>query len=511
MKPSTELFDLIKSLSKSEKRFFKLSSSLQTGEKNYLRIFDAIEKQKDYDEEALKNTFKGETFIKHLPSEKNHLYKLILKSLRGYHSDSSISSILKQEIKNVEILYKKALYKECKKFLKRAKKAAQEHEKFYYWFELISWEKQLIEEEYEQGIFTYDLDKLIEEELMVIEKLRNLAEYQMIYSRINYVFRSGNFNKNDSERKVVEEIANHHLIKGKNTAISDRAASICYYIQGLCNITNRDFATAQSKFLRTKQILDNHQKVKQDLPIRYVRTMKNLIFCNIASKNLNKAQQLINDLKGLSGQKGFNSIDVKVKIFTFSSNTQIMVYDRQGEFQKALSTVEEMKEGLELYRYKLSKEQAILFYYNIAYIYFGVGWHKDALKWVNKILNDNEQTLRQDVYNFTRLFNLLIHYELGNYDLLEYIIKSTSRHLKKSEKDYQAEEVLIKFLKKLIRVDSKEERVAMFVEGKKELLELFEDPGERIVQEYFDFISWYDANINDVTFAEAIKKNYVSS
>ena len=115
MKPSTELFNLIKSLSKSEKRFFKLSSSLQSGEKNYLKIFDYIEKQKDYDEEKLKDYFKKDTFIKHLPSEKNHLYKLILKSLRSYYSEQDINSIIKQEIKNVEILHKKALYKECKK------------------------------------------------------------------------------------------------------------------------------------------------------------------------------------------------------------------------------------------------------------------------------------------------------------------------------------------------------------------------------------------------------------
>ena len=75
MKPSTELFKLIKSLTKSEKRFFKLSSSLQSGEKNYLKIFDFIERQSSYDEEELKKTYEGETFIKHLPSEKNHLYK----------------------------------------------------------------------------------------------------------------------------------------------------------------------------------------------------------------------------------------------------------------------------------------------------------------------------------------------------------------------------------------------------------------------------------------------------
>jgi hypothetical protein len=54
MKPSTELHDLIKSLTKSEKRFFKLHSSLQSGDKNYLRIFDAIDKQKVYDEDAIK-------------------------------------------------------------------------------------------------------------------------------------------------------------------------------------------------------------------------------------------------------------------------------------------------------------------------------------------------------------------------------------------------------------------------------------------------------------------------
>jgi hypothetical protein len=130
MKPSNELFDLIKSLNKSEKRFFKLSSSLQSGDKNYLKIFDYIDARDDYEEEEMREHFKEERFIKHLPSEKNHLYKLVLKSLRGYYADNSVNSILKEEIKNIEILYKKALFKECKKFLKRAKAMAQENEKF---------------------------------------------------------------------------------------------------------------------------------------------------------------------------------------------------------------------------------------------------------------------------------------------------------------------------------------------------------------------------------------------
>jgi len=482
MKPSAELFDLVKSLSKSEKRFFKLSSSLQTGEKNYLQIFDAIEKQTIYDEAALKKQFEKETFVKHFPSEKNHLYKTILKSLRGFHADSSISSVLKQEIKNVEILYHKALYKECKKFLTRAKKVAKDYEKFYYWFELINWEKQLIEEEYERGIFTYDLNKLISEELLVIEKLRNLAEYQMIYSRINYIFRGGSFTNNEEEKKEVQIISNHHLIKGKNTAISERATSICYYIQGLCNITRRDFHAALEKLNRTKTILDNNPKIKQDLATRYVRTMKNLIFMNISTKNLDKAQQLINEMKKLPSQKGFSTIDVELKIFTFSHNTQVMVHDRRGEFEEAIVTIDSMIEGLKKYENTLSKEQAILFYYNIAYIYF-----------------------------VSKIFNLIIHYELGNIDLLEYTIKSTSRHLKKTNKDYLAQDSIIKFIKKLIKLDNREDELQHFINGKKELENLFKDPNERIVQEYFDFLAWYNSKIDNTSFPEAIKKKLISS
>ncbi len=256
MKPSTELHDLVRSLTKSEKRFFKLHSTLQAGDKNYLRIFDAVDRQRTYDEEALKRQFARETFIRHFPSEKNHLYKLILKALRAYHAESTISGILKQEIKNIEILYDKALYKECNKLLLRAKRIARENEKFYYLFELLNWEKMLLEEAYESGEFTKDLDGLITEESEMLEKLRNLAAYHILYSKINYVFRSGGYVRSEEEHAMVEEIAQHPLIVGRNTALSHRAATICYYTQGFCAWAKRDWRTGLSKFLRVKEILD---------------------------------------------------------------------------------------------------------------------------------------------------------------------------------------------------------------------------------------------------------------
>lgn len=504
MKPSTELFDLIKSLTKSEKRFFKLSSSLQSGEKNYLKIFDYIEKQKKYDEEELKNHFSKTTFIKHLPSEKNHLYKLVLKSLRAYYSDQSISSQLKQEIKNVEILHKKALYKECRKFVKRAKKMAMDHEKFYYWFELISWEKKLLEEAIEQGDFNYDLDKLIEEEEMVIAKLRNLAEYQILYSKINHIFRSGGFSRNSEERKVVDEIADYHLIKGKNTAISTRATSMCYYIKGLCAATNRDFDDAFLFFNKVRLVLDRDPKIKSDLSKRYVLTLGHLIRGHVDNENYDEAYSLIQELRGLASQKSFKSIDVSVAIFTMSYNSELLYYNKKGDFEKSIGLIDEIEAHTKELKNKISKEQEVLFSYNIAYAFFGIGDYKKALFHLNKVLNDNEQNLRQDIYSFARIFNLIIHYELENYDFLEYIIKSTARYLNKHDKDYKIEDVFIRNIRKLAKHADEGNEKGVLAEVNKEIQDLLQDTNERVIIDYFDIENWFKAKVNGVSFSEAI-------
>lgn len=511
MKPSTELFDLIKSLTKSEKRFFKLSSSLQSGDKNYVKIFDTIDAQNEYSEDAIKEEYKNETFIQHFPSEKNHLYKLILKSLRNYYADQSISSILRQEIKNIEILQKKGLYKEGHKFLQRAKKMAMEHEKFYYVFELINMEKQLLEEDYESGEFTRDLNELVKEEAEVIEKLRNLAEYHIIYSRINYVFRKEGFAHNEEERNIVSEIENHHLIKGKNTALSSRASTICYYIKGLCATTNRQYQDAFTFFGKSKEIFDRHPNIRADLAKRYLKTLSNLLYCYIDSKNYDAAFNLIKDMHELRDKPGFDTLEMEVKIFTSTHIAELMLHNKMGEFNKAVRLSKDIAVGMEKYKGRINKEQQLVFSYNISYAYFGTEQFKDALFWINQVLNDPEQTLRQDIFGFARIFNLLIHFELGNHELMEYTIKSTSRYLNKKEKDYQIEGEMIKYLKKLIKVTIEFDRKEIYEKMISEFEKMLENPVERIILEYVDVLSWLDSKISKRPFAESVKKRNLAA
>ena len=86
----------------------------------------------------------------------------------------------------------------------------------------------------------------------------------------------------------------------------------------------------------------------------------------------------------------------------------------------------------------------------------------DAVRVAFEILNDNEKVLRQDLYAYARLINLLIHYELGNFDLIEYLIKSTQRFLNKKNRDFEVEKLIITNIRKLSKSSSKEKTLEIF-------------------------------------------------
>lgn len=508
MKPSTELFRLIKSLSKSEKRYFKLTSSLQTGEKNYIKLFDAIEMQSEYDEVLIKEKFKDEVFINHLPSEKNHLYSLILKSLRGFYSDKSAASILQEQLRNIELLYNKALYKECAKTIKKAKKIAYDYEKYYFLLDLINWEKTISEEIYSKGHNSLFTNDLINEETDCLEKLKNIAEYQKLYSRISYAIRRGGYRRNKAEAGMIKEIATHPLITGKNTAITTKATVSCYMIKGLCAATEKESEESYTNFKKVIAIMENNPLIMKEIPKRYIKAINSLLYNHMDNQNWDEVFSQIKKMKSLSTKSGFESIDIQLLLFGLPHNAELNIHIRRGDFDKAIEIVPSILKGIEDYKGKLSGEKIMLFYYNMSRAYFGAGDYKNALKYINLVLNNFEIGLREDVYTFSRLIDLVIHYELGNFDLLDYSIKSTKRTIVKNRKNYDFELAFLQDLQKMIKVKNVQNLLSLLVSFKANLKQILEDPYEKVALEYFDFISWLDSKIENKRFDQVIKEKF---
>ena len=132
--PSTKLFNLIKSLSGSEKRYFKLFATKNKSNKTnkYVLLFEAIDMQVVFDDEKLKEIiYKNEPILSRKYSEiKAYLYDLILKSLHGYDEKSSVDFKIKGLLHSVRVLYKRSHYEDCKELLQKVKKLAYIYESF---------------------------------------------------------------------------------------------------------------------------------------------------------------------------------------------------------------------------------------------------------------------------------------------------------------------------------------------------------------------------------------------
>lgn len=109
MKKRDALYDLIKSLTQNEKRYFKIYASRHTiGKENkYVKLFESIDKLNNYDEAKLKAKIKKESFAGHLAASKNYLYNLILECLDIYHKDSSIDRQISKYINIAGFFLKK--------------------------------------------------------------------------------------------------------------------------------------------------------------------------------------------------------------------------------------------------------------------------------------------------------------------------------------------------------------------------------------------------------------------
>ncbi|MBS1496136.1 MAG: hypothetical protein JSS85_04490, partial [Bacteroidetes bacterium] len=141
---SDTLFQLIHSLEKSEKRHFKLYIKRSSSKEDLkiIRLFDAIDRQSEYDEKQLLKTLSDFTKPQ-FSNLKTHLYKQLLASLRLLKTNDNIDLKLSEHLDNARLLYNKGLKIQSLHILERAKEMARANQKMNFLVQAISLEKKI--------------------------------------------------------------------------------------------------------------------------------------------------------------------------------------------------------------------------------------------------------------------------------------------------------------------------------------------------------------------------------
>ena len=502
------LFQLVKSLEKSEKRNFKLfvQRNSSAGNLKTIQLFDALDKMSEYDEKQLLK--KNKTIKKEqLSNIKASLYKQILSSLRIISEDDNIDIQLNEQMANARILFNKGLYLQSLKILDRMKETARTYNQFTYLQQALFFEKKI-----ESLFITRSLQNRAEElssesdavndQLLLISRLSNLS--LQLYG---WYIKHGHA-RNEKDIQELQSFFEKNIPTGAQEAKGFYEK--LYLYQSYCwNASIRqDFLQYYRYSKKWVDLFEEFPEMLNVETVAYIKGMHNLMAAYFDLLNHEK-------LKGSIKQfEHFVRLDVveknennRILAYVYLYTARINLYFLQGTFSKGLRLVPFLEDMLKKYGLFLDTHRVLIFYYKIACLYFGSGNNEKAVEYLNKIINQKGD-LRTDLQCYSRLLHLIAHYELGNFELLEYLIKSVYRYMAKMKNLSKVEEEMFDFLRRSFHIGAH----ALKPEFEKLLIKLKEyegNPLESRAFAYLDVISWLESKINNVNVQDVIREKFL--
>ena len=168
--------------------------------------------------------------------------------------------------------------------------------------------------------------------------------------------------------------------------------------------------------------------------------------------------------------------------------------------------MQELLKEMKALKNDLATSQRLWAYNGLAQYHFYHGNLSEALSWMNEFLNHPRSSVRTDLQSMVRLVNLLLHFDLGNFDLIEYSIKSASRFLYKQDMLNKYERRTLSFLRKAINLSNDSELREELEKFRDDLDEIFADPLEKRAENYFNIYAWIDSKLEERPMIEVIRE-----
>ncbi len=498
MKSSDDLFSLVTSLTSAEKRYFKVFSSMHViGERNnYVRLFDAINKMEEYDEESLRDQFRGEKFVEHLSSEKVHLSRLILRSLRAFRDGNTITRQLTTLLEEAEILTEKRLFAQAVKILRKVEKSAWEYEDFSVLLRLLNLSRLHIHDMQSTQV-QERIGEVVDKTDEVLKRLHNQMDFQNLY---DIVFAYARKNLTDNYT-AVSGIFDNSLLECEDRALSFEARLRFNSIHAIRCQMQGDYDGNFACRKRMIELWKEHPHRLKEEPLRFIRASSNFVNSCIHLKRYDEFPAVIESLRSLANITPHVDTELGQNIYylelLYSLNT--------GQLDRGLELAPEIARWLDTHAEKTNRARLIALYYNLAIIHFFAARYANALDWLYRILNDSKTDSRQDIQCFIRLLLPILHFELEHYDIVESKYRTAHYYLTQRQKCGPVEKAVLDFLRKLPGHSSDEEFVQSCA-GLQHALEVLKngDPQAARTLGLQELSYWLESKITGKPMAEMV-------
>lgn len=488
MKPSNELHQLIRNLSMSEKRYFKIFSSRHViaGENNYIRLFDAIEKQEEYNEQKIKEQFGKETFISHLPSEKHYLYNHVLDSLNAFHKDRTFLTRYCNILMTIEILYHKGLFDQCKKLIRKAKVEAYSIEKFSILKLIVRWEILV----YIKDEDVKKLHETFDEELRILDVIRIQSILMRIAFKIQIEMYRGKVSTAFLKAQEADIKKNYPPAKGVN---SFWARYYYYSSKGLIYSVQNKPAQRYTCYKEINALLQNNKQFIVDLPHIYHTNNNNLVNLMFVMEKFDEIRPMIQQQRNFMQTYKIKNPTLSKMVFINTYESELFLLYKLDENDEGLALIKRIEPELKKIGLLFSPSVFDLLYM-MAVVSFSGEDHRTTIKWLNKILNtEREMNIRIELRINTRLLYLIVLFEKEDL-FFDNQYQSVKRFLSQEKKHPVAQRIL-----EMIRLiadgkptkQKKEKAKLLYKQIKTDQNKTQSDS----LDKQFDFVEWIESRI----------------
>lgn len=508
--PSTKsdaLLQLIKSMSKAEKRAFSIY--VQRGSNSadntfYYNVFMEINKRKRFDDDQLVKQIPG-LKRSQLPNIRANLYNQILSCLRNLYSKKEVFGLL-EGFDFARILYDKGLYIQSLDQLQKIKLRAIDLQEFFILSDIIQFEK-FIESQYITSSVGDRASNLSKESEHYFEKTHHINVLSNKALHLYDWYLKYGYIKNIEEKELVQKFFYRDFVDLDVTTASFYELIFYHQCYMWYYYIIQDFQNYYRHCLKFVDAFDTYPQMKSiKVPI-YMKAMHNLcnaLFFLDSYDRYNARFKMFEEIKPMIKSDKAN---LEGLYFLYFYLHKIDLHILEGTFQKSWRWVDELIDLVTLNPYNWDVHRLMVFYYKIACLFFGGGDYNRTIDFLNLIINHKSYDVRVDIQSYARILNLIAHYELGNQRLLQYQVKSVYRFLGKMEELQKVHQFIFSFLRKLPTMKLMEVK-DHFKQLKMDLQYLENDPIENRFFLYLDIISWLESKIQNRSVESIIHEKF---
>jgi len=449
------LFALIHSLSPSEKRYFKLFTQRQVQHKNtnYSKLFDAINEQEVYDEDALLKKFKKEVFVKQFGVAKNYLFNMILSCMQLYNEENFIEWKIRNMFLQIKILASKGLDADAEKLIIKTKELAWQYEFYYVIADIVVLEKYLF------GNFRIGEPTI--ESYMSIEK-----EEAQAFEIANSHQQIGNIWHYLTLLELEIGVLPHSVIKQRadiyvNTYFMKQEPPVSY------NAKFRYYSTWSLYYNLINDQQRNYECCKKAVLIREEQIAHQPLL------NMDPLASYYNFLLSCEKANRWDEFELYLnKIYTFNAPTievnirrmhnycwcGLMYFVHQKEYEKAYLIVTEYKQFFIDKKIVFRKDFKIYIEACCGLVCLFLKKYKEAMSWWSEILNKPVAQVELKTQASMRLYLLMLHYDESNFEIIEYVTKQAKKYLEQITIFHEPEKLFLKLINEVANTIDKKER-----------------------------------------------------